>query len=216
MILETFPLRATGKDTPALMDALEEAIAGQRCLLPTPREDTGRGRILSSHMRAGQDIEDTIALVVGTSGSTGIPKGAQLNPTNLVASARGVDVRLIALLDTVQPANPAPDTPEETKARWQRYSDFAKKTYGLDFPVPFDLLETAGEEALLTMMAEFLATTDASEHGLSAGVLEHQRASFVDNRILGKLDLTQWAGLGLPVILFRAERMHDGAVEHTV
>ena len=131
----------------------------------------------------------------------------------LRASDRGVDVRLIALLDTVQPANPAPDTPEETKARWQRYSDFAKKTYGLDFPVPFDLLETAGEEALLTMMAEFLATTDASEHGLSAGVLEHQRASFVDNRILGKLDLTQWAGLGLPVILFRAERMHDGAVE---
>lgn len=94
MILETFPLSATGKDTPALMDALEEAIAGQRCLLPTPREDTGRGRILSSHMRAGQDIEDTIALVVGTSGSTGTPKGAQLSPTNLVASADATHQRL--------------------------------------------------------------------------------------------------------------------------
>nr|WP_237559149.1 non-ribosomal peptide synthetase [Corynebacterium renale] len=33
-----------------------------------------------------------------------------------------VDVAAIALLDTVQPANPAPDTPEETKKRWERYA----------------------------------------------------------------------------------------------
>ncbi|SQG63449.1 polyketide synthase [Corynebacterium renale] len=124
-----------------------------------------------------------------------------------------VDVAAIALLDTVQPANPAPDTPEETKKRWERYAAFAKKTYGLDFPVPFELLETAGEEALLGMLAEFLATTDASEHGLAAGVLEHQRASFVDNRILDKLDFARWADVDVPVILFRAERMHDGAIE---
>ena len=29
-----------------------------------------------------------------------------------------VDVAFIALLDTTQPSNPAPDTPEETRARW--------------------------------------------------------------------------------------------------
>ena len=63
------------------------------------------------------------------------------------------------------------------------------------------------------MMADFIATTDASEHGLSAGVLEHQRASFVDNRILDKVDLSQWADVKVPVLLFRAERMHDGAIE---
>lgn len=125
----------------------------------------------------------------------------------------GVEIATIALLDTVQPKNPAPDTMEETKKRWERYSAFAKKTYGLDFPVPYELLETAGEDALLTMMSEFLANTDASEHGLSAGVLEHQRASFVDNRILDKMDMQRWAGVKAPVILFRAERMHDGAIE---
>ncbi|WKD59979.1 polyketide synthase Pks13 [Corynebacterium caspium] len=124
-----------------------------------------------------------------------------------------VEIAGIALLDTVQPAHPVPDTKEEVKARWQRYAAFAKKTYGLDFPVPFDLLETAGEDALLAMMAEFLSNTDASEHGLSAGVLEHQRASFVDNRILDKLDFSRWAAVDVPVILFRAERMHDGAIE---
>lgn len=124
-----------------------------------------------------------------------------------------VDVATIALLDTVQAANPAPDTPEETKARWGRYAAFAKKTYNLDFPVPYELLDTAGEDAVLNMMADFLANTDASEHGLSAGVLEHQRASFVDNRILDRIDMQRWADVEIPVMLFRAERMHDGAIE---
>ena len=124
-----------------------------------------------------------------------------------------IDVALIALLDTVQPSEPIPNTPEETRARWERYSAFAKKTYGLDFEVPYDLLETAGEEALLQIMTDFLANTDASEHGLAAGVLEHQRASFVDNRILNHLDLHRWDDVTVPVMLFRAERMHDGAIE---
>lgn len=125
----------------------------------------------------------------------------------------GVEIATIALLDTVSPRNPAPNTLDETKKRWERYSSFAKKTYGLEFPVPYELLESAGEDALLAMMADFLANTDASEHGLSAGVLEHQRASFVDNRILDTMDMERWAEVDVPVMLFRAERMHDGAIE---
>ena len=130
--------------------------------------------------------------------------------------ARGEDtaeVAFIALLDTTQPAHPAPKTLEETKARWGRYAAFAKKTYGLDFEPPYEMLETVGEDALMAMLAEFLSSTDASEHGLSAGVLEHQRASFVDNQILGSLDMGRWASVSVPVILFRSERMHDGAIE---
>ena len=131
-------------------------------------------------------------------------------------AARGEDtaeVAFIALLDTTQPAHPAPKTLEETKARWGRYAAFAKKTYGLDFEPPYEMLETVGEDALMAMLAEFLSSTDASEHGLSAGVLEHQRASFVDNQILGSLDMGRWASVSVPVILFRSERMHDGAIE---
>lgn len=124
-----------------------------------------------------------------------------------------VEVATIALLDTVRPSEPIPDTPEETRARWERYSNFARNTYGLEFDVPYELLDMAGEDGLLNMLGEFLSTTDASEHGLSAGVLEHQRASFVDNRILDKLDFSRWAEVDVPVLLFRAERMHDGAIE---
>ncbi|MEX3558702.1 polyketide synthase Pks13 [Corynebacterium sp. LK2522] len=126
---------------------------------------------------------------------------------------KDLEVAFIALLDTTQPSDPAPDTLEETKARWERYAAFAEKTYGLEFPVPYELLETAGEDAVMDMLAQFLATTDASEHGLAAGVLEHQRASFVDNQILGKLDMRRWADVDVPVLLFRSERMHDGAIE---
>lgn len=130
-----------------------------------------------------------------------------------VAHQLGSDkVDFIALLDTTQPSEPIPDTQEETKARWGRYAAFAKDTYGLDFEVPYDLLETAGEDALLEMLQQFLATTDASEHGLAAGVLEHQRASFVDNQILNHLDFARWADVDVPVLLFRSERMHDGAI----
>nr|WP_237559150.1 hypothetical protein [Corynebacterium renale] len=35
----------------------------------------------------------------------------------------------------------------------------------------------------------------------------------MDNRILDKLDFARWADVDVPVILFRAERMHDGAIE---
>ncbi|MDR7330450.1 polyketide synthase Pks13 [Corynebacterium guangdongense] len=124
-----------------------------------------------------------------------------------------VAVDFIALLDTTQPSEPAPDTMEETKARWQRYADFAARTYGLEFEVPVELLETAGEEAMLGMLEHYLASTDASAHGLSAGVLEHQRASFVDNQILARIDFRRWAEVDVPVLLFRSERMHDGAIE---
>lgn len=135
------------------------------------------------------------------------------NADNADDASHGIDLAYIALLDTTQPSEPIPDTLEETKARWERYAAFAERTYGLDFPVPYELLETAGEEALMQMLEQFLASSDASEHGLSAGVLEHQRASFVDNMILGKLDFARWADVDLPVLLFRAERMHDGAIE---
>ena len=44
-------------------------------------------------------------------------------------------------------------------------------------------------------------------------MLEHQRASFVDNRILDTVDMHRWQDVDVPVMLFRAERMHDGTIE---
>ncbi|MCF4005839.1 o-succinylbenzoate--CoA ligase [Corynebacterium uropygiale] len=74
-----------------ILGDLEQAIAGQRSLLPLPGgtspHDRARATLLRNTQRAGAPIDEGIALVVGTSGSTGTPKGAQLSPRNLVSSA---------------------------------------------------------------------------------------------------------------------------------
>lgn len=84
-LLEPFPVHPA--DPYPFLDALEEAIAGTRTLLPVPTNDRERTTVLTQQLRAGQPIAADIALVVATSGSTGTPKGAQLTAVNLVASA---------------------------------------------------------------------------------------------------------------------------------
>ncbi len=84
-LLEPFPVSASNLSP--FLDAIEEAIAGQRTLLPVPAADRSKTTILSNHLKAHQPINPEIALVVATSGSTGTPKGAQLTPYNLVSAA---------------------------------------------------------------------------------------------------------------------------------
>ena len=71
----------------AVMPALEEALTGQRTLLPVPANDPARTNLLRNTLKPGAPIDDDIALVVSTSGSTGTPKGAMLTPANLISSA---------------------------------------------------------------------------------------------------------------------------------
>lgn len=139
--------------------------------------------------------------------------GAMAYEVASLLAERGREVALIGLLDTVRPSVPVPNTPEEMHARWERYAAFASKTYGFDFDVPHELLDAQGEEGLLELLGDMLGEIDPSEHGLSAAVIEHQRASFVDNRILETIDFSHWTGVRAPVVLYRAERMHDGAIE---
>lgn len=127
--------------------------------------------------------------------------------------AAGDDVAAILLIDTVRPSEPNPGTREELHARWERYAAFIKKTYGVDFQVPYDILDSQGEDGMMKLFAQMAATADLSNTGVSAAVLEHQRASFVDNRMLANLNMETWASVQVPVTLYRAERMHDGAIE---
>lgn len=71
----------------AIMPALEEALTGQRTLLPVPANDPARANLLRNTLKPGAPIDDDIALVVSTSGSTGTPKGAMLTPANLISSS---------------------------------------------------------------------------------------------------------------------------------
>ncbi|ORW39206.1 o-succinylbenzoate--CoA ligase [Mycobacterium paraense] len=74
-----------------LLPALEGVLDGREpALVAVPPGDDGTQRAL----RAGEAIDDDVALVVATSGTTGAPKGALLTAAALTASATATHQRL--------------------------------------------------------------------------------------------------------------------------
>jgi O-succinylbenzoic acid--CoA ligase len=63
-------------------------------MLPVPADDERQADLLTTSLRVGEDIDDDIAIVVSTSGTTGVPKGAMLTAAALVASASATHDRL--------------------------------------------------------------------------------------------------------------------------
>ena len=63
-------------------------------MLPVPADDGGETRSLTTALRAGEQIDDDVAVVVSTSGTTGVPKGAMLTAAALRASAEATHRRL--------------------------------------------------------------------------------------------------------------------------
>jgi polyketide synthase 13 len=125
-----------------------------------------------------------------------------------VLTEAGEDVSFVGLIDVVRPSEPVVDTPETKRARLERYLDFAKRTYGLDdVPIPMDRLVEADDDGQFKIIMEMLAMSDAKIPG---GIIEHQRTSFLDNRALSTVEPTRYDG---KVVLYRADKMHDGAVE---
>jgi O-succinylbenzoic acid--CoA ligase len=77
------------------VDAFESAWNDGHAVLPidsaAPREVTAS---LLAAMRPDEPVDDDVALVIATSGSTGEPKGAQLSRDALAASARATHARI--------------------------------------------------------------------------------------------------------------------------
>jgi O-succinylbenzoic acid--CoA ligase len=76
------------------MAAVESALKGGHAMLPVPADDEGQTRLLTTTLRAGEAIDDDVAVVVSTSGTTGAPKGAMLTAAALTASANSTHGRL--------------------------------------------------------------------------------------------------------------------------
>ena len=78
-----------------MLPALEAVLAGRdSAMLPVPADDERQTRLLTTSLRAGEDIDDDVAVVVSTSGTTGTPKGAMLTAAALTASADATHRRL--------------------------------------------------------------------------------------------------------------------------
>ncbi|AFM15485.1 acyl-CoA synthetase (AMP-forming)/AMP-acid ligase II [Mycolicibacterium chubuense NBB4] len=76
------------------MSVVEDLLAGRASVLPVPAEDAGQTAALTTALRAGEEIDDDVAVVLSTSGTTGTPKGALLTAAALRASAEATHERL--------------------------------------------------------------------------------------------------------------------------
>jgi o-succinylbenzoate---CoA ligase len=77
------------------MPAVEDVLAARGpALLPVPADDPRQAELLIGALRADEPVGDRIAVVVPTSGTTGIPKGAMLSADALTASAVATHARL--------------------------------------------------------------------------------------------------------------------------
>ncbi|MDA2891805.1 o-succinylbenzoate--CoA ligase [Mycolicibacterium sp. BiH015] len=76
------------------MPVIDEVLAGGASVLPVPGEDPDHAAALATALRAGEEIADGVGAVLSTSGTTGTPKGAQLTPAALLASAEATHERL--------------------------------------------------------------------------------------------------------------------------
>ena len=93
-VLEALPIPAS-VDLGRLLPVLGEILAGRGpARLPVPSFDEREAARLTSTLRAGESIDDDVALIVATSGTTGIPKGAMLSASALNASAAATHARL--------------------------------------------------------------------------------------------------------------------------
>lgn len=78
-----------------LLPTLERLLAGHGpALLPVPADDGRQTELLTTALRVDDEIDVDVAVVVPTSGTTGVPKGAQLTAAALRASAEATHQRL--------------------------------------------------------------------------------------------------------------------------
>ncbi|GAB2658573.1 polyketide synthase Pks13 [Gordonia jinhuaensis] len=121
----------------------------------------------------------------------------------------GEEVALVGFIDLVMPKHHVPEDADAKRARLERWKAFAVKTYGIDpdAPMPMDRLVDADDEGQFRIIMEMIAMSDTKIPG---GIIEHQRTSFLDNRALASIEPTAYDG---KVVLYRAEKMHDGAIE---
>lgn len=78
-----------------MLPAVEDIAAGRGpAVLPTPADDAAHAARLSEALGVDAPIDDDVAVVVPTSGTTGTPKGAMLSAAALIASADATHTRL--------------------------------------------------------------------------------------------------------------------------
>ncbi|MFZ1177666.1 MAG: acyltransferase domain-containing protein, partial [Mycobacterium sp.] len=119
----------------------------------------------------------------------------------------GKDVRWVGLIDAVRAGEEIPQTKEEIRKRWDRYARFAEKTFNVTIPeIPYEQLEELDDEGQIRFVLDAVKESGVQ---IPAGIVEHQRTSYLDNRAIDTAQIQPYDG---HVTLYLADRYHDDAI----
>jgi len=119
----------------------------------------------------------------------------------------GKDVRWVGLIDAVRAGEEVPQTKEEIRARWDRYARFAERTFNVTVPaIPYEQLEELDDEGQIRFVLDAVKESGVQ---IPAGIVEHQRTSYLDNRAIDTAQIQPYDG---HVTLYMADRYHDDAI----
>lgn len=113
--------------------------------------------------------------------------------------AAGEEVDVVVMIDTILPDHSLVDDEQEAiRGRFERFVEYLETTYEVQLDLDVDALMELPEDDQITRFMEAVATSGL---GMSAGVLEHQRTSYVDARIAERYHPQSYDGR---VVLYRA------------
>ncbi len=119
----------------------------------------------------------------------------------------GKDVQWVGLIDAVRAGEEIPQTKEEIRKRWDRYARFAEKTFNVTIPeIPYEQLEELDDEGQIRFVLDAVKESGVQ---IPAGIIEHQRTSYLDNRAIDTAQIQPYDG---HVTLYMADRYHDDAI----
>ena len=113
---------------------------------------------------------------------------------------QGQDVSFLGLIDTILPAAlPGPDSQQMLLERFGRFVEYIEKTYGHRLELPYEELAGTPDEEQIDVVMRLVAGAGL---GMSRGVLEHQRTSYIDARVGERYRPRPYGG---HVVLYRAQ-----------
>jgi polyketide synthase 13 len=119
----------------------------------------------------------------------------------------GKDVQWVGLIDAVRAGEEIPQTKEEIRKRWDRYAKFAEKTFNVTIPaIPYEHLEELDDEGQVRFVLDAIGQSGVE---IPAGIIEHQRTSYLDTRAIDTAQIQPYDG---HVTLYMADRYHDDAI----
>src|SRR6202008_2055035 len=119
----------------------------------------------------------------------------------------GKDVQWVGLIAAGRAGEEVPQTKEEVRKRWDRYARFAEKTFNVTVPeIPYEQLEELDDEGQIRFVLDAVQQSGVQ---IPAGIIEHQRPSYLDNRAIDTAVIQPYDG---HVTLYMADRYHDDAI----